>query len=199
MNSINNTIIPVPLVSESFNTQVTPAETANTAGQALAPVEPANEASRNQAGDQQTAQQQQQQRQQEIQQIRQLSARDREVRNHEAAHVAVGGQYAGAASFTYQRGPNGVNYAIAGEVPIRLPTAGEPRQVLQAAEQVRRAALAPAEPSAQDRSVAAQASAIAARARTELAALAAEQRRSDQATSAESATAEPGGRIDQRV
>ncbi|MFA7555372.1 MAG: putative metalloprotease CJM1_0395 family protein [Spongiibacteraceae bacterium] len=114
--------------------------------------------------------QQELQQQQDQQQIRILAARDREVRAHEQAHAAVGGQHAGATDYTFERGPDGVNYAIGGEVPINLPggTKADPEAVLAAANQVRRAALAPADPSAQDRSVAAQASQIAAEARIEL-------------------------------
>ena len=110
------------------------------------------------------------QQRQDQQLIRELAARDREVRAHEQAHAAVGGQYAGAPSYTYQRGPDGVAYAVSGEVPISIPVAGDdPRATLAAAEQVRRAALAPAEPSAQDRQVAAQAARIALQARADIA------------------------------
>lgn len=116
------------------------------------------------------------QQQQELAVIQDLAARDREVRAHEQAHVSVGGQYAGAASFTYQRGPNGVNYAVGGEVPISAPTGGDPEARLQAAEQIKRAALAPADPSAQDRQVAAQASQSATQARAEIATQASQQR-----------------------
>ena len=68
----------------------------------------------------QRREQQQQQEEQSI--IRELAARDREVRAHEQAHAAVGGQYAGSPSFTFERGPDGVNYAVGGEVPISLPS-----------------------------------------------------------------------------
>jgi hypothetical protein len=63
-----------------------------------------------------------------------------------------------------------VNYAVGGEVSIRVGTvANDPQATLEKAEQVRRAALAPADPSSQDRQVAARASQIAAEARAELA------------------------------
>ncbi|MEL7393699.1 MAG: putative metalloprotease CJM1_0395 family protein, partial [Pseudomonadota bacterium] len=39
-------------------------------------------------------------------QVDELKARDREVRAHEQAHAAVGGQYAGAPSYTFQTGPD---------------------------------------------------------------------------------------------
>ena len=106
---------------------------------------------------------------QELAIIRDLSARDREVRAHEQAHASVGGQYAGAASFTYQRGPNGVNYAVGGEVSISTVSGGDAQSRLQAAEQIRRAALAPANPSTQDRQIAAQAAQSATQARAEIA------------------------------
>lgn len=96
------------------------------------------------------------------QQIAELKQRDREVKDHEQAHKAVGGQYAGAMSLQYERGPDGVNYAVAGEVQINLSrSADNPEADLIKAQQVRQAALAPAEPSAQDRSVAAAATQLA--------------------------------------
>ncbi|WP_051207704.1 putative metalloprotease CJM1_0395 family protein [Saccharospirillum impatiens] len=95
---------------------------------------------------------------QDLQTIRELAARDREVRSHEQAHQAVGGQYAGGMSLSFERGPDGKRYAVAGEVPIDISSIpGNPEATMAKAEQVRRAALAPAEPSAQDRSVAAAA------------------------------------------
>ncbi len=95
---------------------------------------------------------------QELATLQKLKVRDIEVKNHEQAHQAVGGQYASAPSYDFERGPDGKNYAVSGEVSIRLPSqADEPAQVIRHADQVIRAALAPAEPSAQDRRVAAQA------------------------------------------
>ncbi|MGH1485118.1 MAG: putative metalloprotease CJM1_0395 family protein [Cellvibrionaceae bacterium] len=118
-----------------------------------------------------------QQEQIEQQQIDQLSARDREVRNHERAHAAVGGQYAGAPRYQYERGPDGVSYAVSGEVSISAgPVSGNPQATIDKAQIVRRAALAPAEPSAQDRSVAAQATQMEAQARVELSVLEREER-----------------------
>ncbi|MBL4827611.1 MAG: catalase [Spongiibacteraceae bacterium] len=128
---------------------------------------------------QQQRSEKQQREQQELldrQQIRELAARDREVRAHEQAHASVGGQFAGAPSFSYQRGPDGVNYAVGGEVPISLPSGGDdPSATLSAAEQVKRAALAPADPSAQDQRVAAQAGQVAVDARADIVKLQSEQ------------------------
>ncbi len=100
--------------------------------------------------------------------IRSLAARDREVRAHEQAHAAVGGQYAGAPSYQFERGPDGVNYAVGGEVRIDVSKAASPQETILKMQIVRRAALAPAEPSAQDRRVAAEASAREAEARQAL-------------------------------
>lgn len=106
---------------------------------------------------------------QQTQEIQALAQRDREVRAHEQAHVAAGGPYAGAATYQLQRGPNGVGYAVAGEVPISTGREATPQATLQKAQVVKRAALAPAEPSAQDRQVAAAATRLEAEARLELA------------------------------
>lgn len=108
--------------------------------------------------------------QEELEQLAELKARDQEVRAHEAAHQAVGGQYAGAVSFTYERGPDGLNYAVAGEVSVDVsPVSGDPGATIDKMRVVRAAALAPSEPSAQDRAVAAQAMKILLDAQSELA------------------------------
>ena len=94
----------------------------------------------------------------EAQQIMQLASADRRVRAHEAAHSAAGGQYAGGPSYSYKQGPDGKRYAVAGEVPIDVsPVSGDPQASIQKARVVRSAALAPADPSPQDRQVAAAA------------------------------------------
>lgn len=94
----------------------------------------------------------------QLRELAELKARDREVRAHEAAHQAVGGQYAGAISYVYERGPDGAQYAVGGEVPIDVaPVQGDPQATIEKMRVVRAAAMAPAEPSAQDRAVAAQA------------------------------------------
>lgn len=107
--------------------------------------------------------------QQELAQIRDLAARDREVRAHEQAHAAIGGQFASAPSYTFERGPDGRLYAVAGEVQIDTsPVPNDPQATLEKAETVQRAALGVAEPSPADRAVAAEAQALAADARAEI-------------------------------
>ena len=99
-----------------------------------------------------------------------LRQRDQEVRLHEHAHLLAAGPYAkGAPSYTYQTGPDGQRYAVGGEVPIDLSAVpGDPQATLQKALMIRRAALAPSDPSATDQAVAAQATALAAQAQQDL-------------------------------
>ena len=98
--------------------------------------------------------------------IADLQLRDREVRAHEAAHKAVGGGHVGGASYTYQQGPDGRQYAIGGEVSVNMSSAGSnPEAIIAKMNQIRAAALAPADPSSQDHAVAAAASAITEQAR----------------------------------
>jgi len=105
----------------------------------------------------------------EQQTVQKLKQRDTEVKQHEAAHLAAAGQYAaGGPSYTYQNGPDGKRYAIGGEVPIDVSTEKTPEQTIQKMRIVRQAALAPANPSGADQSIAATASMKEAEARREL-------------------------------
>jgi hypothetical protein len=105
----------------------------------------------------------------ERKEVQQLKARDAEVRAHESAHVASGGSYVrGGASFEYQTGPDGQQYAVGGEVSIDTSAvSGDPNATIRKMQTVQRAALAPASPSGQDRSVASQAAQAEAQARIE--------------------------------
>ncbi len=94
---------------------------------------------------------------QQVQQVRELQSIDRNVKAHEAAHQAAGGGLAGAASFSYTRGPDNQMYATAGEVPIRMQKGRTPEETIANARQVVAAAMAPADPSPQDYKVAANA------------------------------------------
>ncbi|OOX93637.1 hypothetical protein BOP99_00815 [Campylobacter coli] len=94
---------------------------------------------------------------QQVQQVRELQSIDRNVKAHEAAHQAAGGGLAGAASFSYTRGPDNQMYATAGEVPIRMQKGRTPEETIANARQVVAAAMAPADPSPQDYRVAANA------------------------------------------
>lgn len=105
----------------------------------------------------------------EIELISALKLRDAEVSAHERSHASAGGQYAGSPSYRYKTGPDGIQYAVAGEVSIDTSRiAGDPQATLQKAQQIKAAALAPTEPSAQDRKVAARADQMASVARSEI-------------------------------
>ena len=101
--------------------------------------------------------------------IQQLKDRDLEVRQHEAAHSSVGGAFSGSPTYDYETGPDGKRYAVGGEVQISTSkVADDPEQTLQKAETIRAAALAPADPSSQDRRVAAQATQMSVEARSDI-------------------------------
>jgi hypothetical protein len=101
--------------------------------------------------------------------VREMATRDREVRAHEAAHAAVGGHLAGSASFSFETGPDGQSYAVAGEVPIQMGEGGTPEQRIANARRVRAAALAPAQPSGADQAIASAAARMELEAVAELA------------------------------
>jgi hypothetical protein len=102
--------------------------------------------------------------------VSKLEARNREVIAHEATHMAAAGGYIkGAASYTYQIGPDGKPYAIGGEVSIDMsPVPGNLRATITKMMAIRAAALSPSDPSGQDMSVAAAAAQIEAQARAQL-------------------------------
>ncbi len=107
----------------------------------------------------------------EKQETAELQAEDASVRAHERAHVAAAGQYAvGGAQYHYEVGPDGNRYAVAGEVQIDASTIpNDPDATIRKMQTVRRAALAPSDPSPQDQRVAAQASRAEMEARADLA------------------------------
>lgn len=102
--------------------------------------------------------------------VAKLKARDTEVKAHEQAHIAAGGQYVrGGASFEYKTGPDGEKYAVGGEVSIDVSKVSDnPEATITKMQVVIRSAMAPANPSAQDRSVASSATRIANEARAEM-------------------------------
>lgn len=103
-------------------------------------------------------------------QVEELKKRDTEVKAHEAAHVAAGGQYVrGGASYTYQSGPDGKRYAVGGEVSIDVsPVSGDPAATVAKMRTIKRAAMAPANPSGADQAVAAAATSAEIKAQQEL-------------------------------
>lgn len=119
--------------------------------------------------------QQQQQQQAEDRELVELKQRDLEVRTHEKAHASTGGQYAASPQFEFKVGPDGRQYATDGEVSIDISEGSTPEETIRKMQQVKAAALAPAEPSPQDLRVAAEASQKSLEARNEIAQATAEQ------------------------
>lgn len=106
----------------------------------------------------------------EKKQVEELKRRDQEVRTHEHAHVAAGGQHVrGGISYEYQTGADGRRYAVGGEVSIDTSPESDPEDTIRKAQTIRQAALAPAEPSGQDRRAAAAAAQMELQARQEIA------------------------------
>lgn len=97
--------------------------------------------------------------------VTRLKQTEQSIRAHEAAHMAAGGAFAGGVSYVYAKGPDGKMYISGGEVPIQAPEGKTPEETIKNMEIVKRAALAPADPSAQDLAVAAAAMQIESRAR----------------------------------
>jgi hypothetical protein len=91
--------------------------------------------------------------------VSELQVTDAKVRAHEAAHIAAGaGLVRGGATYEMQKGPDGKMYAVGGEVSIDTSGEKNPEATVLKMQRVIAAALAPADPSPQDRSVAAAAS-----------------------------------------
>ena len=110
--------------------------------------------------------------QEEQHEVADLERRDLEVKQHERAHLNAAGSLATSGpSYEYTVGPDGKRYAVGGEVQIDVSKEpGEPEATIQKARQIRRAALAPKQPSGADRAIAAQSSRMEAVASREMSA-----------------------------
>ncbi len=106
----------------------------------------------------------------EKKQVEQLKQQDAEVRRHEQAHLAAAGPYGkGSPQYEYKEGPDGKQYAVGGHVGIDTEEVeGDPEATLKKARIIQRAALAPKEPSQQDRKVAQEAEQMAQKAERQL-------------------------------
>ena len=100
--------------------------------------------------------------------VEKLKRIEAKVIAHEMAHKIAGGQYTGAVRYTYTRGPDGKLYITGGEVSIDVSEEQTPEETIKKMEIVRRAALAPSDPSPQDIAVAQTATIKEMRARLEL-------------------------------
>jgi hypothetical protein len=113
----------------------------------------------------------------ELAEIAELTKRDRQVRIHEAQHLAAAGSMASSVKYSYETGPDGKLYAVGGSVQLNVTPGATPEETLARARQVRSAANAPADPSGQDMTVAAQASQMEAQALQQIASSAGVQKR----------------------
>lgn len=102
--------------------------------------------------------------------VKELKKIDAKVKRHEQAHLAAAaGLSARGPFYQYKSGPDGKRYAVGGEVRIDNSPEKDPQDTIRKMQRVRAAALAPADPSPQDRNVAAKASRTESKARQELA------------------------------
>lgn len=101
--------------------------------------------------------------------LKKLKEIDRKVKQHEMQHQAAAGELYRGVSYTYQTGPDGNKYAVAGEVKIDIQEVkDDPEATIIKMQKVKKAALAPSEPSQQDYAVARQAESIEQKAKKEL-------------------------------
>jgi hypothetical protein len=83
--------------------------------------------------------------------VEELKSRDKEVRNHEAAHstnpelIKIG-----SAQFDYTIGPDGKAYATGGKITLSTGNSKTPEEALSKAQALKKASMAPGEPSSQD-------------------------------------------------
>jgi len=104
----------------------------------------------------------------ELRQVEELKKQDQTTRAHETAHKAALGRFAKSGpTYAYESGPDGKRYAVEGKVTADSSPETSPEQTIAKAQTIRRAALAPADPSAQDRLVAAEMSRMEQQARME--------------------------------
>lgn len=103
----------------------------------------------------------------EANRLGQLQVKAKEVVAHERAHAfSGGGLMIGGPVFQYETGPDGQSYAASAQSLIDMsPMPGNPQGTVFKMQRVRRAALAPLQPSGADRVVANQASQIESQAR----------------------------------
>ena len=113
---------------------------------------------------------------------------DAEVRAHEQAHINVGrGLITSGPSYEYTYGPDGKQYAVAGEVGIDTSPEAAPRANIDKGQRIQDTALAPVDPSPQDHGVAATGRRLE------------EQGRSDLRAERQAAEAADGSAPDQRL
>lgn len=91
----------------------------------------------------------------ELATIQGLQQAEKSVRVHEQAHKAVSVDVTSGIMYTHTTSPDNERYITGGEVSITAGTSSKEEEILQILENVRDAALAPADPSPQDLRIAA--------------------------------------------
>lgn len=101
--------------------------------------------------------------------LRELKRVDNAVRAHERQHFFAAGAYAmGGPQFHYKTGPDGKRYAYIGHVDMEMSVDfSDPEKALRKAEIIKKAAMAPLDPSPADMAIAAMAQAALLRAKGE--------------------------------
>jgi hypothetical protein len=99
----------------------------------------------------------------------QLEARDKEVKEHEQQHLAEDGPDAqGGPSFDTVSASNGKQYAVGGKVHVNTSEfPGDPQKTIERMQRIKRASMAPKDPSAQDYATAGQAASKLAKAQND--------------------------------
>jgi hypothetical protein len=102
--------------------------------------------------------------------LKRIQGKADKVVSHEGAHAMVGGTLMlGGPAFQYELGPDGEVYEASGQSRIDMsPLAGNPQATIFKMQHVKRAAMAPLNPSGADRVVASQADQIENQARNQL-------------------------------
>lgn len=102
--------------------------------------------------------------------IAELQQIDRTVRAHEQAHIQAGrGVVTSGPNYSYTYGPDGRQYAVAGEVGIDTSPEQKPEANIDKGVRIQAAALAPKDPSPQDYRVAAVGGQLQAQGQSDLA------------------------------
>ncbi len=98
-----------------------------------------------------------------------LEERDQEVRAHEQEHLNEAGEHArGGPVFETYTASNGKTFVTGGKVEVDLGESGDPKKTADKMAKIRKAALAPATPSQQDRAVEAEAAGKESAARAQM-------------------------------
>ena len=100
--------------------------------------------------------------------VEDLKRKDKEIREHEQSHLQSGGSYAHAPQYVYKTGPDGNKYVVEGKTQIVFQEGDSPEDTIKIAHTIMKAALAPKEPSNEDRRVMAEALRMEQRAKQEL-------------------------------